>query len=74
MSFGEEGVLLYKFIDNNLFSVIIAKESDPTFLTVYLINGVTGRIVHEFSEENVNYSNYAPLSTFINENFFIFGF
>jgi len=43
---GEEGDLFYKFLDSNMFSVITANKKDPSTLTIYLINGVTGRIVH----------------------------
>lgn len=45
-AFGEEGVLLFKYLDANLFAVTSVKISDPTLVTVMLVNGVTGTIVH----------------------------
>ena len=44
--FGMDGDLFYKFLDDNLFAVITANKNEPSVLTVYVINGVTGRIVH----------------------------
>lgn len=53
-SFGNEGTLLYKYADSNMFSVITSKKSDPTTITAFIINGVTGRIIHQFTEINVS--------------------
>lgn len=44
--FGQEGELFYKFLDANMFSVITRSRNDPSELTFYIINGVTGRIAH----------------------------
>ena len=44
--FGADGDLFYKFLDDSLFAVITANKNEPSVLTVYMINGVTGRIVH----------------------------
>jgi len=46
--FGQDGQLLYKFLDSNVFAIITRKVSDPSTVTVNLINGVTGRIIHSF--------------------------
>ena len=45
-AFGVEGVLIFKYLDSNMFSVTTIKKSDPTIITVSLINGVTGAVVH----------------------------
>ena len=46
--FGLEGELFYKFLDANMFSVVTRSRSDPSEVTFYVINGATGRIVHQF--------------------------
>ena len=43
----------------------------PSTLTVYLINGVTGRIVHQFKEAGVSASSQHHVSTIFSEQFFI---
>ena len=54
--FGQEGELFYKFLDQAMFAVTTANKADPSTLTVYLINGVTGRIVHQIKESDVSTS------------------
>ena len=54
--FGQDGELFYKFLDQSMFAVTSANKADPTTLTFYLINGVTGRIVHQFKESDVSSS------------------
>lgn len=39
-----------------MFAVTSANKADSTTLTFYLINGVTGRIVHQFKESDVSSS------------------
>lgn len=69
--FGQDGDLFYKFLDSSMFSVVTANKNDPSTLTVYLINGVTGRIVHQFKEANVSASSQHHISTIFSEQFFI---
>ena len=52
--FGQEGELFYKFLDANMFSVITRSRLDAGELTFYIINGVTGRIAHQFKQLNVS--------------------
>lgn len=47
-AFGQDGQLFYKYLDTNMFSVVTASASDPSLITIYLINGVTGRIIYQF--------------------------
>ena len=69
--FGQDGDLFYKFLDSSMFSVVTANKNDPSTLTVYLINGVTGRIVHQFKEAGVSASSQHHVSTIFSEQFFI---
>jgi len=39
--------MIYKYLDSNLFS-ISTYNSDSNTLTVYIINGVSGKIVYKF--------------------------
>jgi hypothetical protein len=54
-----------------MFSVITANRNDPSTLTVYLINGVTGRIVHQFKETNVSASPQHKVCQLFTEQYFI---
>ena len=49
-----DGDLFYKFLGDSLFAVITANKNEPSVLTVYMIDGVTGRIVHQFKEADVS--------------------
>ena len=69
-AFGEEGVLLFKYLDSNLFAVTSSKVSDPTLVTVMLVNGVTGTIVHTHQIDNVSISPQHAFATLFSENFF----
>jgi len=40
-----------------MFSVITRSRADPTELTFYIVNGVTGRIAHQFKQFNVSTSH-----------------
>jgi hypothetical protein len=44
--YGQNGELLYKYLDQNMFAVVTSQADDPTEITVFIINGVTGRVVH----------------------------
>jgi len=72
--YGQTGELLYKYLDQNMFAVMMAQADDPTELTVMLINAVTGRIIHQFSESDVSNSKAHPVSTLFTENYFAISF
>ena len=72
--FGQEGELFYKFLDQALFAVTTANRADPSTLTVYLINGVTGRIVHQFKEADVSTSVQHKVCALFSEQFFTLSF
>ena len=72
--FGQEGDLFYKFIDHSMFSVVTESAEDPSTLTIYIINGVTGRIVHQFKETNVSTHSQHKVCSFFSEQFFILSF
>jgi len=46
-AFGEEGVLLYKYLDSNMFAITTKNLDDPSMYTLLIINGVTGAVVHQ---------------------------
>jgi len=57
-----------------MFAVTSANKADPTTLTFYLINGVTGRIIHQFKESDVSSSPQHKVSTLFSEQFFTVSF
>lgn len=63
--------LIYKYLDSNLFS-ISTFNSDSNTLTVYIINGVSGKIVYKFQESNVTPGE--PIDMYLSENFFVLAF
>lgn len=63
--------LVYKFLDSNLFAVSVKAELSDT-LQVFLIDGVTGKIVYKFSEVNVAVNE--PADMVLCENYFILAF
>jgi hypothetical protein len=69
-AFGEEGILLFKYLDSSLFAITTCKISDPTLITVMLVNGVTGSIVHSHQIDNVSISGKHAFATLFTENFF----
>lgn len=72
--FGEEGDLFYKLLDPSLFAVITASKTDPTSLTVYVINGVTGRIIHQVKETNVSTEPNHVIGSLFSEQFLALSF
>jgi hypothetical protein len=44
--------MIYKYLDSNLFAVSTFN-SEKRRLSIYIINGVSGKIVYKFSESNV---------------------
>lgn len=63
--------LVYKFIDSNLLAVTVGSQVTNS-LEVYLIEGVTGKIVYKFTEQNVEVSESSDM--LLSENFFILTF
>lgn len=45
--FGQEGALLYKYLDSNMFAVVTQSIEELTSYTVMLINGVTGSVIYQ---------------------------
>lgn len=72
--YGQTGELLYKYLDQNMFAVVTTQVNDPTELTVFIINSVTGRVVHQFSESDVSPSKAHPVSLLFTENYFALSF
>lgn len=57
-----------------MFAVVTTQKDDPTELTVRIINSVTGRVVHQFSESEVSPSKAHPVSLLFTENYFALSF
>jgi hypothetical protein len=57
-----------------MFAVVTCQLNDPTELTVFLINSVTGRVVHQFSESDVSPSKAHPVALLLTENYFALSF
>ena len=69
-TFAEDN-LVYKFLDSNLLAVSVMSDSTGV-LELYILNGVTGKIVYKFSEQNV-----APgeaMDMMLSENYFLLTF
>jgi hypothetical protein len=46
-SFGVEGVLLYKYLDSNMFAITSQNTEDLSTYTIMFVNGVTGSLIHQ---------------------------
>ena len=57
-----------------MFSVVTASENDPSTITIYLINGVTGRIIYQFQEQNVSPTPSHTIASLFNEQYFALSF
>lgn len=66
--------MFYKYLDTNMFSVVTAAANDPSTITIYLINGVTGRIIYQFQEQNVSPSPSHTIASLFNEQYFALSF
>jgi hypothetical protein len=63
--------IIYKYLDSNLFAVTTYSPLSKT-VSVFLINGATGKVVHSFKEEGVSEAH--SVKTLISENYFILTF
>ena len=72
--FGNDGDLFYKFLDSNMFSVMTRVKDDPLKIVVRIINGVNGRIVHQFYQSSVSNDVTHPVGSLFTEQFFIMSF
>lgn len=66
--FGVDGVLLYKYLDSNMFTVTTQSTDDLSTYTVMFVNGITGSIIHQQQIDNV--SPQHNFATVMAENFF----
>ncbi len=66
--------LIFKYLDSNLFALATvsqAQNGEEDFI-VYLINGVSGKVVYKFFEKKVRLDQ--PLDMLLSENTFIISF
>lgn len=69
------GAILYKYLEPSLFAIATIPtegSATPNSLAVYIIEGTTGRIVHQFLEKNVLLEK--PVNLLLDENFLVLAF
>jgi len=57
-----------------MFALVSRSKENPQTVEVQVINGVTGRVVHQFQEKDVSDSPKHPISTIFTENYLIMSF
>jgi hypothetical protein len=57
--------IIYKYLDSNIFAVSVLDNVNSR-LNLFLINGVSGKLIYKFYEENVLTS--LPIDMVITEN------
>lgn len=62
--------LIYKYLDSNLFALSTISLTDT--LSIYIINGISGKVVYKFSVESV--SSEHPIDMVLSENQFVLAF
>jgi hypothetical protein len=68
-SFSGENII-YKYMDQNMFALAtVNKQND---LTIYLINSISGKVIHRFFEKKVRLE--LPIDMVLCENTFIISF
>jgi hypothetical protein len=71
---GEDGALLYKFFDTNMFAVSASRANNSSDMSFFIINSISGRIVYQVLEKNVNRGTKAEVNAILSENKFILSF
>ena len=67
--------IIYKHLDSNVFALITATEATidgSADAIVYLVNGVSGRVLHRYSEAKVRLDK--PLDIVLSEHIFVLAF
>ena len=67
-AFGVEGVLLFKYLDSNMFAVTTQSQEDLSTYTIMLVNSLTGSVVYQQQISNI--SPQHNFATVMAENFF----
>ena len=62
--------LIYKYLDSNLFAISTLSLTDT--LSIYIVNGISGKVVYKFSVENVSPEH--PMDMVLLENQFVLAF
>jgi len=67
------GAILFKYLEPTLFSIATTSSNeDDNSISVYIIDGATGRIVHQFIERNIMMNK--PITVLLDENMLILTF
>lgn len=65
---------MYKFFDSNLIVVSASNEDDPSEMTFFVVNTITGHVVHQWTEKYVDRHSKALVSVVISENVVVVAF
>ena len=68
---GADNSMIYKYLDSNLFAVSTFNTLQKK-ISIYIVNGVSGKIVYKFSESNV--SEGEAIDMHLSENKFVLAF
>ena len=63
--------IIYKYLDSNIFAVLTINNASEDMI-VYLVNGVSGKIVYKYFEKKVRLDQ--PIVMTLSENNFILAF
>lgn len=63
--------IIYKYLDSNIFAIASINAANDD-LIIYLVNGVSGKIVYKYFEKNVRTD--LPFDLVLSENIFILAF
>jgi hypothetical protein len=66
--------IIYKHLDSNIFALATAShgQNNTADLTVYLVNGVSGKVLHRYLEKMVRID--LPIDFALSENLFVLAF
>lgn len=62
----EDMKVIYKFVDSNNFAILTKSTQENAHINLYVINGVTGRVLTSASQNNVDFSH--PINLAFDEN------
>jgi len=71
---GEDGALIYKFFDTNMFAVSASRANNSSDMSFFIINSISGRIVYQILEKNIKRSGKGEVNAILSENKFILSF
>lgn len=64
--------IIYKHLDSNVFALATVNKNSENQLFVYLINGISGKVLHRYLEKRVRLD--LTIDFVLSENLFILAF